>query len=75
MTTPRRRLIRSNSDPSSNNCQQNRDGRLQKVRSRLDRERHGLARWLTRLKRAFHAVEKSQRAISRLERQLGAQEE
>jgi len=40
------------------------------VREQLASERAALARWLTRLKRAFHAVEKQQARISRIERRL-----
>ena len=49
--------------------------RLQKLRSRLERERTSLTRWLARLKRAFHAFEKCQATIARLERQLTKLEE
>lgn len=49
--------------------------RLQILRIRLERERAALARWQTRLKRAFNAVEKSQKRLARLERQLTQWEE
>jgi hypothetical protein len=40
------------------------------LRARLTAERTALARWMGRLKRAFHTVGKVQRRIARLERQL-----
>jgi hypothetical protein len=44
--------------------------RVQKQRHRLESERAALARWMTRLKRAFTFVEKIQRTIGRLERKI-----
>jgi hypothetical protein len=41
----------------------------------LDKERITLARWQSKLKRAFNAVEKCQRKIARIERQLKLLEE
>jgi hypothetical protein len=65
MTTPRRRLIRPASpsppDPSQ---------KLQKLRARLEKERRDLARWLSRLRRAFTATDKHSQRITRLERQI-----
>jgi len=52
-----------------------RQRRLPKLRARLDQERAALARWMTRLKRAFHAVEKHQLRVARLERQITRQED
>lgn len=66
MTNPRRRLVRS--APAASPPIDHR--RLQRIRLNLDRERTVLARWMSRLRRAFHAVEKSQRKISRLERTI-----
>ncbi len=66
MTTPRRRIVRPTPDPSA----QERQRQAQKLRTRLDRERVILARWMSRLKRAFHAVEKAQLKVTRIERQL-----
>jgi hypothetical protein len=40
----------------------------------LENERATLARWLARLRRSFHAVEKAQRQVGRLERQLAREE-
>ncbi len=67
MSTPRRRIIRS---APTRTEQQNRSRRLQKLRPRLERERALLARWLVRLKRAFHVVEKSLAQVARLEREI-----
>ena len=44
--------------------------RAQELHARLEQEQAGLARWMTRLKRAFRAVEKHYRCIARLRRQL-----
>jgi hypothetical protein len=46
--------------------------RLQKRRDQLDKERVALNRWMSRLRRAFHAVEKQQARVARLERQIAA---
>lgn len=67
MTTPRRRLIRP--DPSPTNPPPNAI-QLQKLRTKLEKDRLGFARWLARLKRAFTAIDKHQRRIARLERQI-----
>jgi hypothetical protein len=67
-TIPRRRLIRTAVIPAPANPQQQR--KVQNLRERLAHERMALARWQTRLKRAFNAVEKSQKRIARIERQL-----
>jgi hypothetical protein len=67
MSVPRRRLIRSPVHPAS---QQNHQRKVQQLRDRLAHERTTLARWQTRLKRAFNAVEKTQKRIACLERQL-----
>ena len=68
MSTPRRRLIRLHQPPTDDHAQQERQ--IQKLRSRLEAERKALHRWMARLKRAFHAVEKIQRRINRIEHQL-----
>jgi hypothetical protein len=52
-----------------------RQQRIQKLRSRQQQERTALTRWMSRLKRAFHAVEKRQCRIGRLERQITKLEE
>jgi hypothetical protein len=43
---------------------------LQKLRSKLDKDRQDLARWMSRLKRAFTFVQKHHGRIARLERQI-----
>ena len=67
MPTPRRRLIRPAASPASTplTAQQ-----LQKLRNKLDKDRKDLARWMSRLKRAFSFVQKHQHRITRLERQI-----
>jgi hypothetical protein len=39
-------------------------------RSKLEAEQQCLIRWMSRLKRAFHAVEKQQQKVTRLEREI-----
>lgn len=68
MSTPRRRLIRPAISPNALEAQRQR--RTQHLRSRLDRERLSLRRWMSRLKRAFHAVERLEARIARIDRQL-----
>jgi len=41
---------------------------------RLEEQRQALARWMSRLRRAFHAVEKHQKHSERLERQISQME-
>jgi hypothetical protein len=67
MSTPRRRLIRPAASPA---VAPERPGQIQKLRDRLDKERVALARWQSKMKRAFNAVAKSQKIIARIERQL-----
>jgi hypothetical protein len=68
MTAPRRRLVRfANATPEPDPRQAD---RLRRLRERLAGERAALARRMTRLRRAFHAVEKKQLAIARVERQI-----
>jgi hypothetical protein len=45
--------------------------RTQRQRDQLAKERAALDRWMGKLRRAFHAVERQQRRIARLERRLG----
>jgi hypothetical protein len=44
--------------------------RIEKRQARLEQERQSLARWMVRLRRAFHAMERQQAKIVRLEREL-----
>ena len=67
MSTSRRWLVRPKA-PAPPDPQRQR--RARRLREGLERERAALARWMTRLKRAFHTVIKSQQRIARLERQL-----
>lgn len=71
MSAPRRRIVRPSPAITSVQSQQ----RLEKLRRRLFVERDCLRRWMTRLKRAFHAVERSQQRISRIERTLARTED
>jgi hypothetical protein len=68
MTTPRRRLIRPDPMPPTPGPQCQRQ--ILRLRERLARERAALARWQSRMKRAFNAVAKCQKHIIRIERQL-----
>jgi hypothetical protein len=67
MSTPRRRILRPAPAPLP---QPHLDRRIHKLRSRLEAERKSLARWQSRLRRAFNATQKHQRQIVRLERQI-----
>jgi len=68
----RRSIIRPASIPLPNPQRQQ---QVQRLRSRLDKERTSLARWMSRLKRSFHAVEKGQLRVSNLERRITRLEE
>ena len=68
MSIPRRRVLRPARPAAAVHPRQH--VLIDKRRSRLDRERAALTKWMTRLKRAFHAVEKQQRRVANLERQL-----
>ena len=70
MTTVRRRVIRPLPLPPSVASL-----RLPRLRARLDEEQQGLARWMAKLKRAFHSFEKHQLRAARLERQIRQLEE
>ena len=71
MTTIRRRnVIRP---PASSTHSPSR--RLPALRSKLEREQETLARWMTRLKRAFHSFEKFQQRTARLEKKIRTLEE
>jgi hypothetical protein len=56
--------------PDTPNPAVERRRQLQKLRPKLDAARTTLSRWMSRLKRAFHAVEKIQARIAHLERQI-----
>jgi hypothetical protein len=73
MSTPRRRIIRP--QPPAPATDARRQRRLERLRANLEKERQALARWKTRLRRAFRAVEKHTRNVLRLEKQIHDQEE
>ena len=73
MSTPRRRIVRP--APMPDPTAQQRQRRAQTLRGRLARDRTALARWVSRLKRAFHAMERLQARVARSERQIAALEE
>jgi hypothetical protein len=68
MPNARRCIVRP--APSPTLSDQQRNHQIEKLRTRLGHERASLARWQTRLKRAFTTVEKHQKRISRIERQI-----
>jgi hypothetical protein len=65
MSMPRRRILRPPHSGAAGSSEL-----LEKRRHQLDQERAGLARWLSRLKRAFHKVDRHHRRIRNLERQI-----
>lgn len=68
--TPRRRVLRpAMSAPKAVSAQ------LSSWRARLAVEQQALSRWMTKLKRAFHSLEKHQQRVARLERQIRQMEE
>jgi hypothetical protein len=72
MATPRRRLLRpTNTSPPPDPRDEE---RLRRLRERLASERAALARWMTRFRRAFTQVEKRQRCIARIEREIHQRE-
>jgi hypothetical protein len=72
MSALRRRIVRSahRADPTV----QQRQRRAQNLRGRLTKDLAALARWVSRLKRAFHAMERLQGRVARSERQLASLE-
>jgi hypothetical protein len=71
MSTVRRRILRSELPIRPAGITEQRRRRAhEKKQGQLERERVLLARWMTRLKRAFHAVERGQRRVLQLERTL-----
>ena len=66
MSIPRRRIIRPIQEESDRKRQRQRD----KLQVRLEGEEKALARWQTKLKRAFNTVAKHTKAIVRIEKQL-----
>jgi len=72
MTLPRRRIIRPTTTAAPELQHQR---QLERLRSRLQAERAALARWQTRLRRAFNTVEKHQKSVARIEKQITHLEE
>lgn len=72
MSMPRRRIIRPTTIPAVG---PERSKQVQKMRDRLEKERAALARWQSKMKRAFNAVARCQARITRIERQLTHREE
>jgi hypothetical protein len=68
MTSPRRQVVRPQTASTAANSRQT--ALLQKRRAQIEQARAGFARWLTRLRRACHALDKQQRRLTRLEREL-----
>ncbi len=73
MTPPRRCIVRSGPAPAVHDGR--RQQQLQRLRARLEQEQATLARWMSRLKRAFHAVEKGQLRVTRLQKKIARQED
>ena len=67
MATARRRIVRPTTDPPPNPAKQR---QLQRLRNRLTKESVALKRWWKRLRRAINAVEKYERLVKNLERQI-----
>lgn len=72
MSTPRRRILRRREVEMPNGNGRPDNARLPAWQARLERERKAFDRWFSRLKRAFHALEKQQARIDRLERQIAS---
>jgi hypothetical protein len=68
MSTTRRRLVRPLAVAAA--TLQQRQRRALALRGRLSQDRAALARWMSRLRRACHAVEKLQQRIARTDRHL-----
>ena len=68
MTRVRRRVLRNQQTITASEAR--RLDRLQKKREQLDKERAALNCWTTKLKPAFHSMEKLQARISRIERDI-----
>lgn len=67
-TIPRRRVLRP--VPAVPEVDARRLSQLHRKRTQLEKERAALARWMSKLKRAFHSVERIQVRAARLERQI-----
>ncbi|HMF15166.1 MAG TPA: hypothetical protein VKE94_22780 [Gemmataceae bacterium] len=72
MAAARRQILRPTLAPPATPQHQR---QIQKLRHRLTQERSAFERWMARLKRAFHAVEKHQHQAIRLQRRIARLEE
>jgi hypothetical protein len=72
MSQCRRRILRPSLTPADNGRRQ---ALLMSRRTKLQAEQQCLARWMSRLRRAFHAVERSQQKVTRLEREIARLQE
>jgi hypothetical protein len=70
MTTPRRRILRSAA--TSHSADARRQALRERQLAKLAKEQQSLQTWMRRLRRAFHAIERIQGRISRLQRQVGS---
>lgn len=68
MTQVRRRVLRPVANATPDVVRRSR--RAERQRAQLDSDRQALSRWMTKLKRAFHTIERLQARVSRAERQL-----
>ena len=68
MATVRRRIIRPNAEAPPPDLARQRQN--QRLRARLAQARAALDRWWKRLRRALNALDKHQRTVKSLERQL-----
>jgi polyhydroxyalkanoate synthesis regulator phasin len=73
MAKVRRRIQRPARSTATTDAR--RQARLQKKHEQLAKEQAALSRWTSKLKRAFHTVEKQQQRIARLEKQLSQLEQ
>ena len=70
MTAPRRRILRPAA--ASQAADARRQAHREKQLTKLAKEQQSLHTWMRRLRRAFHAIERIQGRISRLQRQVGS---
>ena len=67
---PRRRVLRSSAAVNATELRQQQS--REKALAKLAKEQVLFRRWMSRLKRAFHAVEKSERRLARLEKRVAS---
>jgi hypothetical protein len=68
MTTPRRRVLRP--PAAVTDVERRNHAALRRYEAKLAAEQVAFRRWMKRLKRCFTAVDKHQRGMSRIEKQL-----